>query len=88
MNLCNTLGLKDKNDVKIYEGDIAKLPAYCTNHTEYAVCKWIDNTSSVEPVIGFGFVDLKERFVYCDEWDDFEIVGNIHENPELLKEEE
>lgn len=77
-------GIKDRNSKEIYEGDIAKLPAYLPNHTEYAVCKWIDNNGSVEDVIGFGFEDMNGKRVRNDEWEDYEIVGNIFENPELL----
>ena len=85
VELMQYTGLKDKNGVEIYEGDIAKLPAYLTNNTEYAICKWLDNRFSVEDVIGFGFIDQKEKKVISDEWEDFEVIGNIYENPELLE---
>ena len=84
VQLMQYTGLKDRNSKEIYEGDIAKLPAYLPNHTEYAVCKWIDNNGSVEDVIGFGFEDMNGKRVRNDEWEDYEIVGNIFENPELL----
>lgn len=78
------IGRKDKNNTEIYESYIVKLPAYLTNYTEYAICKWLDNRFSVEDIIGFGFVDLKGKIVRSDEWEDFEVIGNIYENPELL----
>lgn len=83
-HLMQYTGLKDRNGKEIYEGDIVRLPAYLNNYTEYAVCKWIDNTNSVEDVIGFAFEDTKGKRVRNDEWEDYEIIGNIYENPELL----
>ena len=80
-------GVKDKNNREICEGDVAKLPAYLTNYTQYAVCKWIDNTNSVEDVIGFAFEDMSGKRVRNDEWEDYEIIGNIFENSELLGDE-
>lgn len=84
IELLQYIGRKDKNKIEIYENYIVKLPAYLTNYTEYAICKWIDNRFSIEDVIGFGFVDLKGKKVRSDEWEDFEVIGNIYENPELL----
>ncbi len=66
-------GLKDKNDKEIYEGDILKgwLLDYDTSSS---VVEWSD--SGWSPNIE------GECEVY---WDDCEIIGNIYENPELVK---
>lgn len=68
-------GLKDKNGKEIYEGDIVK------DHNEWiAVIVWREKMAA----FGIKWVDGVE--------DDFEfhlpceIIGNIHENPELLED--
>ena len=70
-------GLKDKNGKEIYEGDIFSIPPdkhhYCE---ERNVVKWgIDGCLLEEH--GLHLADYNERG---------EVIGNIHENPELLKE--
>lgn len=57
-----------------------------TNHGEYAVCKYADLSSDTYPIIGFAFFDLKGDLVDSDEWDEYEVIGNVYENSDLLKE--
>ncbi|XNN69484.1 YopX family protein [Bacillus pumilus] len=94
-------GLKDKNGVEIYEGDII----HCVH--------WFFNGDEIEEhfTASVGFRDgsftlenIKSRYYsdftgeengkgicwigninYCEE--DYEVIGNIYQNPELLKTE-
>lgn len=68
-------GLKDKNEKEIYEGDIVK-----TNQQD-----WIAKV--VFDVGMFYVTDNEGGFDTFCEWDKFEIIGNIYENPELLNKE-
>ena len=69
--------LKDKNGKEIYEGDIV----FCDAIEEKWVIKWWKYSFR-----------CKTESTRSDDWfmpyeDSMEIIGNIYENPELLKEE-
>ena len=83
IKLMQSTGLKDKNGKEIFEGDIVDYKG------REAVVKWHGSYASFI----YRFVDgLKER---VSEWDplflacyNFEVIGNIYENPELLEDKE
>lgn len=69
-------GLTDKNGKKIFEGDIVKL--FLIDGIEIGVIKFND--------IKCRFVFFTKDGAYSFENDCiFEIIGNIHDNPELMK---
>lgn len=78
-------GLKDKNGKEIYEGDILGgiWEGGCISYCEK--CKQFQYHSCGECMACSGDVHWYE-IVEDDE--KLEVIGNIHENPELLGEEE
>lgn len=69
------IGKKDKNKNKIFEGD------YIQHSTGFIwVVKWVAEEGC------FGYFYNDEYFLFIDEYDseEFEIIGNIYDNPELI----
>ena len=93
MILMQYTGLKDKNGKEIYEGDIVKVKLYKGEEEKYFIGKVeyfgsnfivdADNNSEyhVYDLDGFG-IDYRYNLEDC------EVIGNIYDNPELLKEGE
>jgi len=73
IELMQYTGLKDRNDIEIYEGDIVKLSG-------------IKKTTRIEFIDGaFFVVGYGELHIWiCEDWCSFEVIGNIYENKELL----
>lgn len=75
-------GLKDKNGRLIYEGDILK-----DHRQEGGIVKWNNDSA------GFAIYEILETgccvgglFDWLDKDTNYEVIGNIHENPELLED--
>lgn len=69
------MGLEDKNGNKIFEGDICKHRSNFSGNTVISVVTYIDGHFLALVCENSGF-ELSEKL---------EIIGNIHDNPELLR---
>lgn len=74
-------GLKDRQGVEIYEGDVLD---YDNGIGIKGIVKWYKDGFAIR-ILGAG--DASNKSLY-QSTEDIEVIGNIHENPELLKEGE
>ena len=78
-DLMQSTGLKDKNSKLIYEGDIVKIfhvSGTMQGKYFFDVIEWNDLRCRFET----------KNYGIIDDDDIYEVIGNIYENPELLKE--
>lgn len=72
-------GLKDKSGKEIYEGDIVREDLENTgrdNERRYKI---------VWSGMGLTFENWEGEYITSDDFEQSEVIGNIYENPELLK---
>lgn len=74
-------GLKDKNSKEIYEGDIVTCEGLGRLH--------LDSKIKYDPVISFDWhgacIKHNDQHIRLDMLHNWEVVSNVHENPELMK---
>ena len=80
-------GIRDKNSRRIFEGDIVKIP---DDYDTYGI-----NAGEVyEVYFGFGGFRLKPKYrknargFFLEDDGEVEVIGNIHDHPELIAEVE
>ncbi len=80
-------GLKDKNGKMIYEGDIVSEEFEYGGEKTKTIwqVRWCDDECAFELHYVSGF-ELDDCSLDADE-EDYEVIGDIHENPELLEKE-
>ena len=81
MILMQYTGLKDKNGKEIYEGDIVKIDCPTMKMTGEIKYSGMSAMFYIYDEIN----DIEENLWYQEK--EYEVIGNIYENPELLKGE-
>ncbi|EGO6670397.1 YopX family protein [Enterococcus faecalis] len=97
--LMQSTGFKDDNGVEIFEGDVANIHWFYTNYDPETLGAIENEATAEKVVITKEFGNLGFCWNSGDDWVDlatlaltvqlheesFELLGNVHENPELLE---
>ena len=84
-DLMQYIGIKDINNIEIYEGDIVKLSKENSDFKEIGVVKFDENKASYvletqDDDVSYNISYYNYHKVY------YRVIGNIYENKELLKQ--
>lgn len=77
-------GLHDKNGKGIYEGDIVKLHVVILSPDDKVGI--VEYISKYGYCINFGAKVARQEYWAANDKHTIEVIGNIHENPELLED--
>ena len=82
-------GLTDKNGKRIFEGDICKFKRFNDVHVGKVVFN-VTTASFImwyQPIVG-AYGEKATQKMLLSVCDNIEVVGNIHDNPELMEQED
>ena len=83
IELMQYIGLKDKNDKEIYEGDIVLVKPGWTSTWYKTIVKFKEGAFIASLIDGEDYIYIFNRGFDSN---DFEIIGNIYKNKNLLEE--
>lgn len=90
-------GLKDKNDKKVFEGDVIRMHYFFNNYDPISLGAFEDEAEIIgvvkcELLDGFYVETVDDHSICYLQWveeptEELEVLGNIYDNPELLEVE-
>ena len=78
--LCQYTGVTDRNGTKIFESDIVTSDQFCPDEEGYGVINWRDD----ELMFVVETDDAYYDFININ-WTKLEVIGNVFDNPELIR---